>query len=959
MRKTIVTALLCIAALRLCGSPVFASLNWDASIKIYAPEYSYEGHSFNVYDNSLFHLGSTVDEHSFRNAETASREGCIASKWEGDYLSLPGSVWLNGNCLSQDIVFNEPGLHTITLSTTWTAGDHIGKTNTAAAAVDIRPCPYVASAELGGEQRACQRQTLLVSLAHHPEHRLIEESVSVRVYDEDGRLLSFCRPLRKLSDDGRFAVYELEFLTKNKTKASFRYEISASDSRGKSVSHSNDFEVAEDKAPELMIRAAGKYYRGNGGSPALINAGASVRSDDPVSYSWSCTKLRNGAPEKLLSSSGEFSDIAGTENLSGADSFVIGTGTECSFSVPSVGHYALKLSCRDIPQGSLSEFLNEEDIKTAEYTKSFKIDNLAPVFGKPVYMKSLELLLVNPDFGDGSITNPGDSRLPEKLAELSEKLLEKGLRADIHSVFLDTAEQAGELSLLGALTLPYHMNNSIANSFFEACTACDDKYIYKLLPSSELVRCELKDLGSRASFTVPLDGYGLYQLHPFIGTDNLSRYCYVILTQNRKEARSLIIDNETGETVLTLGRQLGKFNYVDGDDIYSVCPEGVFKINISNGSCTKLLAADCLQNDGNSARLYHRDIIFVAKEDGKLMLHRMKLPRPGAEILFTKTELGPSAEALLGCASSSDHLLNISPSGKILIASQGGAKTVQTTKLTVRAWDINGEMLYESFSTAPLVKTRVNLPAAFPVYSAAGEAPQIALPTAIRTDFSIIDLATREAQPASYDIAAGMSYMKRHNDIFVLGTSSISSIAQNGKALINIYRYSEGYPNNPNRRAMELLSFESDYSIQTGIADAEHIAAECGISTNQSGYSFPKPDYNIGDSLRLSDFGLSPACFSDIENDVPLIEHCSMDIDRSLNTPGHYSFKYWVSDSPGDSEFERSSKKLTLYFSVAQKNGEGETPGEGGWGSVDPEELKEPGAAAPGKEKLYRLHRRY
>ena len=156
----------------------------------------------------------------------------------------------------------------------------------------------------------------------------------------------------------------------------------------------------------------------------------------------------------------------------------------------------------------------------------------------------------------------------------------------------------------------------------------------------------------------------------------------------------------------------GQTNIVQGIYIYSLKPDGVYKINTQTKQAAKLYTLEIIVDKESTARMYEGCARFLIRRDGVL---KIAVFDPEAEAEGTGTplryiELEDQSDCDCTAEGTVNYLIGISPSGRVVSASRTSAK-----KAYVRSWDAEGHKLasvsfdlYSGFSSISGV---------FPVYS--------------------------------------------------------------------------------------------------------------------------------------------------------------------------------------------------------------------------------------------------
>ena len=665
-----------------------------------APDVCYVGHSFSVFDESIFEYGESV-----LSAERAYRSGLA----RGRISVLGGAASVKKAAPAESVLcFDSPGSYTLRLDVS--AGS---LSDSVTSPIEVRKVPYV-NAVLGGTQKQNRRQTLQLVIAQDPRHPVRELSLELRDVLSGEKVSlkevigeGFREPensenikYRTMTDGGsdeQYLVLELEFLTKAEGERQFEYRAEARDSAGRTGNASASFTVIGDEAPNARIGLEERYYRGEGSNDAKLTIEDLSGSDgDALERRW-------------------YIDVQGTgeylpaESLPGYRDLSLGSGQRVSVSKNGVGRFGVKLVIRDKwTEETLEEYVSEDDRLIAESEASSFVDNIAPVVSARMSrLPSAEILLIADD-------EENAERASALIPALKAALLERGISARISA---ERSAHAGEeeadrivrfgtvseFSQLGSGGARFSYQTMVSDFWgvsggmdgrlmgSQAASAADAHRYYVMSSAScycltegggisSIERCypmtltarEISWEGgslseswrttiSRAQFDSPSALYDARFAH-----DEQEKYLYLI-----SDGKTLLIEKSSGAVVGTLSGELGLANCVRDEYIYSVSGRGILRASLADGSVSLIRPLDIAAGEG-CAQLVKGKLVFAAfGAEGSVL--RTEFDPQTEALILSPLEDSESAE-ILGCA-------GVDTSGRIAVIYKDGS---------LRWWDADG-----------------------------------------------------------------------------------------------------------------------------------------------------------------------------------------------------------------------------------------------------------------------------
>ncbi|MDR1571524.1 MAG: hypothetical protein LBS32_03265 [Clostridiales Family XIII bacterium] len=576
------------------------------------PESVYEGHTALASDQSQF----TVDgrEYSAMRMYSEKLASNAFAPGEGSGASVAKVVtWTQ-----REVLWPKAGSYSLRLDVR--AGIAQGSD---AKPIEVLKTPAVIDV-LGGAQKQNRKQTLTARIATNPLYpvkaawmEITEKSTGEKVRLEMGGALDNSANIktRAIADKGAadgFRTLELPFLTKYGETREFSYTIYAEDTRGQSDEVTKDFTVEPDRAPVADLFLPSEFLREAGTNVARIEASDRSEADsgDQLERAWY-------ASAGGISAAG-FTNMAG---LPGYEDLSFGAGTDVSFEKTGVGPVQAKLHVKDVwTDETLPEYVTDADYLEADSpVRDAVVENVAPVVSlSPRATKSADVLLL-------AASGQEFDNAQGRANELDRLFIEAGIDADIKIRQLGPAPSAGtDLSLAAASRIQYPVGERLRNIFFGFLSA-DSEAFYTLkaswpngaegYPASPYVISALDPIKGetvppRWSYTINESAGGLFAPGEIASKalgfahDDQGKYLYFRCTD-----RTLLFDKKTGAYLTTLAFQLGGENYVAGRAIYTVKPDGVYRVRLSGGAAEPVLSASV---QGRS-RLVGGKIRFLVK----------------------------------------------------------------------------------------------------------------------------------------------------------------------------------------------------------------------------------------------------------------------------------------------------------------------------------------------------------
>lgn len=716
-----------------CGCYVPPDVQAEAVLAL--PNRTYETHPVTAIDNSRFTVDGTAFSASRAYAEKyATNSFRIVQSDSGGKISRT-----DGTKTQAEVVFPKKGSYDVELKVKPKGGGSL----TDVKPIEVLKTPTIVAA-LTGTQKQNRKQVLNIRVATSADGPL--ESLYVEIIDKESgekvhlvhRLgkgenkLENCplirtRPIIAEPSDRYWTNCRLEFLTKNTVNSNFAYKIYARDSRGLWDEVYVEFPVAQDRPPEAKIEVAPSFLRGAGSNTAAILAEDATKTDgDQLQRKWSVANAEgyDGVSDRYLSPAAidpfGKSVFADMKTAAGYQDNSFGTGKSVQFNRTGVGKVRLKLEVKDVwTEETLPEYITEADYLTASALAETEVVNVAPIVSlEPVKPKTADILMLAG--GEEEY-----EKLKESVSELNEKLRQNAVDAEI-AVEKMTPNPSGSITyrVTGQASANYGFQGTWSGFWENGSWALDNHRLFKAeatwnnalgVEAYPELPYTIKaydtgedshggDLAELWSLTVTEDMLRVQDKgsSAYLAQDNDERFLYFCAG-----GKTLVVDKQNGALLSTLSWQIGKTNSVSGSKIYSYKQDGIYRINMSDGSVKKL----------HQNRISAENMRRIGGKDHFLVISGTEVNRGIFDPRTEKLEL----ERLNGTDGDSGvttyRLAGVDTEGKLIVSCvtpTGGSR--DRAGLKIRAYDRGNSLLKTVSSTID----RPDLDYVVPIYNAEG-----------------------------------------------------------------------------------------------------------------------------------------------------------------------------------------------------------------------------------------------
>lgn len=548
------------------------------------PSWTFEGHPTPAED-----LSSYVVDGEIWSARRTMEAGLSDNRF---YLPDPSAGRIRRMTpILAEVVFDRPGTAWVQLSIMPSGGS----TPSDQKSIEVRPTPSI-SHTLTGVQKENRRQDLNLQVATHPEHPLTEFSVQI-LHVETGESVSLhhrlgadvntlentetikTRPIEALPSDIYFQIAKLSFLTKNTEPTEYRYIVTVRDDRGNSDQVDVPFFVAPDMPPSPRILMESFFLREQGSDLAVITTrDGTITDGDQLIRQWSLLEGEEAIP---------------LPTLPGFFDHSFGAGRIVGFSKFGVGEFRLRLDVTDSwTEETLEEYVTLDDRKKGFVEAVGEVINVAPVVRlTPVESTTAETLLLA---GGASAWE----RLNANLSMINRSLIEEGIDADIRIVRLfpeDDLAGASPAKAVMEVATPFGYNGG--STFYENQNfLVDDHRLFKIdatwtgatqehwpVPPYTIKAYEAASGHLLWSFSFGTDLFPVPNSGTFLAQDDQGEYLFVVAG-----GKTLVLDKATGAQLTVLSFALGNEVYVQGERIYGLKADGLYRISTDTGAVQRI-----------------------------------------------------------------------------------------------------------------------------------------------------------------------------------------------------------------------------------------------------------------------------------------------------------------------------------------------------------------------------------
>ena len=666
------------------------------------PEWTYEGHTVEAWDTSLF----TVEGEGY-SAYRMYQEGLANNTF------LPGGSANNirTGLTTADLTFNRIGTFPVTLKVTAKNGALFRDTKN----IEVRKTPTLL-VDLGGVQKENRKQTLNVVVATNPLFPLTalwievsRESTGevVHLYHEvDGNQNQLAnseiiktRPIQMISTDPYFTKVKLEFLTKNTIEEAFTYKVYCQDSRGNCDETIRPFIVAPDLSPQAMLELPQEFLREKGKDQSRVKVEDISNSDgDQLLRTWSVLP-RDGHGNSQLS------EAQGIDHMPGFMDESFGTGKKVSFIKEGVGKVNVHLRVKDHwIEETLEEYISPSDYKWDEVYGETRVENIPPkILIEPLFAKKATILFI-------ATSKIQAQLLAQNENALRKDLIQREIDGDIQVEVIPPNITGGAIKGYYPGTwvaLPFGFNGT--NGFLEnKWFSVDEENLYTIngtwnggthndYPQMPYTITSRKggtgEINWSFAITDDIMHIDASQGESF-AHDNKGRYLFF-----RYGGSTLIISKDNGSYLAKIPTTLGEDNYWSSSGanlIYSIKSDGIYALNTGDGSYRKIYSG---QIQGKTQGL-----------DGGIHFIEQKSPRVINRGFFDLSTEKLSFSRIRGTESdgvdTTYNCLGIDSAGTVIMGINGSKSIRIYDKDNVYIKSISGWNVERTFSASPAYDER-------------------------------------------------------------------------------------------------------------------------------------------------------------------------------------------------------------------------------------------------------------
>lgn len=671
------------------------------------PEWTYEGHTVEAWDTSLFTVGGQG-----YSAYRMYQEGLASDAF------FPGGSPTNirTSLTTADLTFNRIGTFPVRLKVTANTGAVFSDLKN----IEVRKTPTLI-VDLGGVQKENRKQTLNVVVATAPSFPLetlwIElrrestgECVHLFHYLDGGQNILAnsegikTRAIQAVSNGPYFTNVRLDFLTKNTVEETFSYKVYCRDERGHYDEIIRTFVVAPDLPPEGIVSLPEEFLRGKGTNESRIIMEDVSRSDgDQLVRTWTILPLDgDGIAQTPSPQLGN--------NLAGFMDESFGTEKKISFLKEGVGKVHVHLRVKDHwIEETLEEYILPSDYKEGEALGETEVKNIPPKISiEPLFPKKATVLFI--------AASKDKAKMLEQNENIFRKLLvQREIDGDIQIERIPP--NIADSNIRGyyqgtVVALPFGFNG--INTFLEnKWFSVDEENLYTINGTWQggthsdypkmpyTITSRQGDTGEvNWTFSITND---VMVINPGQGEsfahDDKGRYLFF-----RYGGDTLILSKDNGSYLAKIQGVLGDDNYWSssgGNVIYSFKSDGIYALNTGNGSYRRIYSGQINGKtkalDGGVYFLEQRGPIVINRGFFDLSTEQLSFSRirgtENDQVNTTYNCLGIDSNGTLIVGVNGDRSVRIYDKSNIFIKSISGWNGDRTFSVTP-AYDESGACNY-------------------------------------------------------------------------------------------------------------------------------------------------------------------------------------------------------------------------------------------------------------------------
>ena len=375
-----------------------------------------------------------------------------------------------------------------------------------------------------------------------------------------------------LTEDGFFRMGRVEFMSTFSDDTRFKYTIVAEDTRGQKYVYDDTFTVETDKAPAAAMDIASSYIREADSDEAVVELEDLTQTDgDTVERRW-YVKYKGEDKYRDISKEPGYTDMSD------------GRGARVSFKKKGVGEFYVRLDVSDVwSEGTMDEYTSNIPRLSDSTECSSEVVNIAPHISLGTHaLHSADIVVLSGKNDDWNSLKQ----------DLAEKFLSKGTEiyfsADKVDISLADGKSAGYTEKFESISdFGYHGADSAfeddlyivdnSNLYYMEATWTDPDRGYPEEPFTVIAKDGEK--GEELwHYTVTSDIFSVDISKSRMFQDDTEKYIYIT-----SSGKTLVMLKNTGQPVNVLDYEVGEYNFVYDDTLYTFKSDGIYRISLKDG----------------------------------------------------------------------------------------------------------------------------------------------------------------------------------------------------------------------------------------------------------------------------------------------------------------------------------------------------------------------------------------
>lgn len=374
-----------------------------------------------------------------------------------------------------------------------------------------------------------------------------------------------------------FVSGSIEFMSMFEYDTDLSYKITAVDSRKNKHTFQDDLTIYTDKAPVAAIDMSEKYTREEKSRYAVVTAEDVSQTDgDSLEREW-FVKYEGDSAFRPIEKEPGYTDLSD------------GSAARISFRKNGTGVFYVKLIVHDVwTEGTMDEYTASMRRLSDETEKKCEVINIAPHVSVGAHsLKKADIIVISDKDED-------EKDIKERFFE---KFMSAGTEADISFENADmsrVSSSGADIEECFSHRGDYGYNGA-STSFECDLYAVDNSNMYcmdavwsdpdKGRPEEPFTLTAFNAENGKEvwSYLITSDLFKMNVSRAFMYQDDSEKYLYIV-----SSGKTLVMSKKSGVPVTVIDYELGEYNYVGDDIIYTYCDNGIFGISLRDGSVSKV-----------------------------------------------------------------------------------------------------------------------------------------------------------------------------------------------------------------------------------------------------------------------------------------------------------------------------------------------------------------------------------